>query len=226
MGRLGRRLRALRGGSMSPMIESRRLWLIGLLPLIFGCTRNIADDEASTSKSIDPGDASTSTGDIGYSETGPSHESGSSSTTAAPIVCEEGYTACEGECTLLGGDPGNCGECGHACKGWGTTNRCSDWTCDPAIWPCIKPDQGIETCSQACASVGQTCATEAFCPDYVRVWLTTSANDNDPEATVETCERLVDGSTSFMQGCNDPIDWDYEILGRTVLGVACCCTQD
>ena len=212
---------------MSPLIDkSRYIWLAGHLSLAFGCMRHIGDDHASTSKDVEPGDTSTDTGTVGNSESGPSQESGSSSTTDAPIVCEEGYTACEGECTLLGGDPGNCGECGHACKGWGTTNRCSNWECDPAIWPCIKPEQGIDTCSQACASVGQTCATNTFCSDYVRVWMTASGNDNDPEDNIEACERLVDGHTSFMQSCSDPIDWGFSIGGQTVLGVACCCTQD
>lgn len=217
----------------------RRESTIGTLILLLGCTRTISDS-GSGSGSASAGESSPATSSEGPSSasTQPSSQDdgsqSSSSTTGddtsttalPPIVCEDGYTPCDGECVLLGGDPANCGECGHACKGWGTTERCSNWECEPGVWPCIKPDQGITTCNEACASVGQACATDAYCSDYVRVWLTVSANDNNPEATIESCELLVAGSTSFTQSCDTPIDWNFELAGRTVLGIACCCTQD
>jgi hypothetical protein len=213
------------------VIGIRELWLVGVMVLGSGCMRRISDGDASGGAGSASHSDATTAGGPGASETGASSEAGlatgdAPATTAPPIICEDGYTACDGECTLLGADQANCGECGYACKGWGTTNRCSNWECEPGIWPCIKPLQGIDTCAQACASVGQTCATDAYCSDYVRVWTTASGNDNNPEATIETCERLIGGNTSFLQGCDEPIDWGYEVAGKTVLGVACCCTQD
>lgn len=214
------------------MKTTSSLWLAIIATLFPACTRQISDGDASGGAgSATRGDTSTTDGP-GASETGATGEEGSTTgdataTTAPPIVCEEGWTACEDdECTPLGSDASNCGECGHSCKGWGTTARCIDWKCEPGLWPCIQPHQGIETCAEACASVGQTCATDAYCSDHVRVWLTVSGNDNNPEATIETCEQLSGSSTSFTQSCDAPIDWDYVISGRTVLGVACCCTQD
>jgi hypothetical protein len=211
--------------------------LVVLLLIVFGCTeRGVSSHEGDGNAGSKTEEAEpATTGGPGASETGASGAEGSttdsaggtSSTSAGPpITCEDGWTPCDGECALLDVDTANCGECGHSCEGWGTSNRCFHGACEPGVWPCIKPDQGLETCAQACASVGQTCAVDAHCSGYVLIWMTHSANDEDPESTIEECERLVDGNTSFMQSCDDPIDWGYESFGKTVLGVACCCTQD
>jgi hypothetical protein len=219
---------------------SKGIWLVGLGSIALGCVQRISNDDSRGSAS--DGEATPLGGGPGNSESGTSQGDSSASdegaaggddvddgditTTGPAIMCENGWTACDGECTLLGADAANCGECGHGCKGAGTTRRCSNWECEPGIWPCIKPDQGIDTCTEACASVGQICDDAAYCAGYVRVWTTTSANDQDPEGSIEACERLVGSNTSFMQSCDDPIDWAYESFGKTVLGVACCCTQD
>jgi hypothetical protein len=218
------------------MSTARELWFTGLVALSLGCMRSISGDRASGDVGSPDGETKT-TDDLGASGTGALHDEDATAsggtgdgapvtTTAPPITCEDPYTACDGECTLLGADASNCGECGHDCKGFGTTKRCSNWECEAGIWPCIKREQGVDTCTEACASVGQICDDNAYCAGHVRVWMTHSANDEDPESTIEECERLVDGNTSFMQKCDDPIDWSYEISGQTVLGVACCCTQD
>jgi hypothetical protein len=152
--------------------------------------------------------------------------SGDGGGTAPPIECDEGLTACFGYCTDLDHDNGNCGECGHVCEGLGASRECTLGQCEPGIWPCILPDQGIATCAEACASVGETCRVDADCSGSIGAWLTTSANDNNPQAMVDACMHLASNNYGFNHGCDDPIDWDFEILGRTVVGVACCCTQD
>jgi len=207
-----------------------------LVLLTAACVRRTSNDDSQGSAGSGSDDATMPTS-TGYGASGPgvsTEESGSSgatgddapSTTAPPIACDEGFAACGDVCTLPCCDPSNCGECGHLCKGAGTTRRCSDSVCEPGLWPCIKPDQGVSTCAEACASVGEQCAADAYCSGSVRVWMTTSANDSNPQATIEKCENLIDSTTSFMLACNDPIDWSYESAGKTVLGVACCCTQD
>lgn len=200
------------------------LLLVGVLVAPSACSRReISSDDAGGSGGSAFGTAASATTEDDSSAT--AQEATSDGATLPPLQCEAPYVTCDDECAILTADAANCGECGHQCNGWGTTRKCRNSQCEPAVWPCIKPDQGIDTCAQACASVGQTCATDAYCSNYVRVWMTTSANDNNPEANIEACERLVDGNTSFTQECHDPIDWNYTSSGKTVLGVACCCTQ-
>lgn len=211
---------------------------VGLAALVLfeaACVRRPSNDDSQGSVGSASDDVTTPAS-TGYGASGPgvsTDEGGSSgvtgddapSTTAPPISCEEGYAECDDVCTLLCCDPSNCGECGHACKGWGTTRRCSGGACEAGIWPCITRDQGISTCAEACASVGEQCPADAYCSGSVRVWMTASQNDSDPEAMIESCRNLGDGTTSFTLACDDPIDWSYESAGKTVLGVACCCTQ-
>jgi hypothetical protein len=214
------------------MCTARALLVVGVFVVASACSRRgiSGDDDAGGAGSATAVDSATMEGP-GASETGASQETGATTgdataTTAPPLECEDPYVACDDECTVLSADYANCGECGYACKGVGTSKKCRNSQCEPGVWPCVKPEQGVATCTQACASVGQTCAVDADCAGYVRVWMTTSANDNNPEATIEKCERLFDGNTSFTQGCDEPIDWEHTSSGKTVLGVACCCTQD
>jgi len=149
-------------------------------------------------------------------------------TPVPPLECPEGRTACPNspECVNLLGDVGNCGECGHNCEGTGTSARCSEGQCEPGLWPCIPRAQGSTTCSEACASIGETCAVEAYCSDFVDVYLTDGPNDSDPRGNLESCLLGFGGESFFQIGCDDPIDWDYEIGGRIVVAARCCCTQD
>jgi hypothetical protein len=217
------------------MAAARTAGLAALVLLAAACVRRTSTDDSQGSAGPGTDDAAATGGtSIGASGSGAIMEEGGSSeatgddapsTTAPPIACEEGFAACGDVCTLTCCDPSNCGECGHACKGWGTTRNCSGGACEPGIWPCILRDQGISTCAEACASVGEQCPSDAYCSGAVRVWMTASPNDSNPEAMIESCKNLGSGTTSFTLGCNDPIDWSYESLGKTVVGVACCCTQ-
>lgn len=159
-----------------------------------------------------------------------SESSSDDATSTPPLECREGWTACPGEegrleCTSLFGDPGNCGECGHGCRGHGAGPGCSNYQCLPGLWPCIPRDPALATCSQACASVGESCASDAYCSGYAKIWLTDSTNDDDPQDELEDCAVGWGDDALFELGCNDPIDWDSELNGRTVVGIACCCTQ-
>jgi hypothetical protein len=173
-----------------------------------------SDDATNTSN---PG--ATNTSDPGATSTGPPDE--------PPLECRDGWVACpdETQCVNLFGNVGHCGECNHACEGIGTTARCSQGKCEPGIWPCIPRDQSIVTCAEACASVGETCAVDAYCSGFAEVWLTDGPNDNDPQQNLEACLNGFSGQYVFRLGCDDPIDWEYEVGGQTVVGVACCCTQ-
>ena len=165
---------------------------------------------ASDADTASPGDGSDESSDSG----------------PVPEVCEEGWTFCQ-ECTLLSADHANCGECGHGCEGSSATKRCINGKCDPGSWPCVTPDQGVVTCDDACATVGETCSDQAeTCGGLLSIWLTDSTNDNSIEDDLESCERIVGSDMGQAQDCSAPIPWDLEFLGRTVVGVACCCTQD
>jgi hypothetical protein len=174
-------------------------WLGGAaaLSLAIGCGgRRIADSSAGGSHDGTAG-MSDAMGVSGATDVGDSNETkatGASGTsdddaTIPPLECPEGLTACPNspECVNLWWDIGNCGECGHGCKGVSASGRCSNYQCEPGIWPCIPRGQGIVTCSEACASVGETCAPDAFCSGEVAVWLTDSAVDNNPEQNLEAC---------------------------------------
>ena len=83
------------------------------------------------------------------------------------------------------------------------------------------------TCDDACATVGETCSDDAeTCGGAVLFWMTDSPGDTTIQDDLEACELLVGSTTGEQQPCDAPIPWDLEILGRTVVGVACCCTQD
>ena len=173
-----------------------------------------------------------STSDPSASNTGTTPDTageseGGTDSDTPPLECRELWTACPGypECVNLASNAGHCGECYHTCKGTGTNRRCSNYQCEPGLWPCIPRDSGIATCTEACASVGETCATDAFCSGYVGVWLTDSGNDNDPQQNLDACIHGYSPQTAFELGCNDPIDWDFTSGQRTVVGVRCCCTQ-
>ena len=192
--------------------------------------RRIGDSSVDTDGGSDASADTTSASDPGATNTGsPSDGEGpSEDDSSVPLPeCTEPWTACpdDPECVSLFGNVSHCGECNHACQGIGTTARCSNYQCEPGIWPCIPRDQGIPSCSEACASVGETCATDAYCSGFAEVWLTDSPTDNDPADNLEACLNGFSGQSVFQLGCNDPIDWGYEVGGRTV-GVACCCTQD
>lgn len=55
-------------------------------------------------------------GDDGNTVTSSGGDSATGTTTSA-LVCEDGATACGGECVELESDPSNCGACGRSCQG-------------------------------------------------------------------------------------------------------------
>ena len=185
-----------------------------------------ANDAGQGTDASEGNDASHSASGAGDAGTATASDGSDGDSGSAPEVCKDGWTFCE-ECTLLSADHANCGECGRVCSGSPATRSCRNGQCEPGSWPCVTPDQGAATCDDACATVGQTCSDNAeTCGGGVLIWLTDSANDNSIEDDLESCARQVGADTSEQQPCNAPIPWDLVILGRTVVGVACCCTQD
>jgi len=204
---------------------SAQLFVLVLFVQILACGgRRVGDSPSGTSEMSGPTTGSVDSSDPSETNTG----APSSSDTSVPLPdCEEPWVACPGdsECVSLFGNVTHCGECNHSCRGVGVSARCSNYQCEPGVWPCIPRGSGFATCAEACAGAGEVCAVDAYCSGYVEVWLTSGANDDDPEQNLEACMIGFGGQTNFELGCNDPIDWDYEVGGRTVVGVACCCTQ-
>ncbi len=62
--------------------------------------------------------------------------------TGAPLVCENGTTACDATCIVLDTDSENCGECGHDCLG----ATCESGLCAPqAVATSVNDPRGIAT---------------------------------------------------------------------------------
>ena len=168
-----------------------------------------------TSASDGDGGGDDATGDGGSDEGLSGSESG-----IQPKDCEPGFTWCDVSCVSTPNHPGHCGECFHSCKGASNTETCRDSQCEPAYWPCITPGLGVETCSDACALIGETCVDEgAKCSGSIVAWLDYAGGG------VDSCMQLVGPNTGFDLGCADAIPWDYTHAGQSVAGVACCCTQ-
>ncbi|MCX4246705.1 hypothetical protein [Paraliomyxa miuraensis] len=155
-----------------------------------------------------------------------------------PPDCGEGFTAClvelpktydedyAWECTWLNSSPTHCGECGHRCEGL-DINHCTGGQCDPGLQPCIEVDPSLANCTEACASVGETCRDDATCSGTVVGYM--GGGGYDPVEVLDKCTRLAEASFSagFDLACDDPIPWGHEdIDGRTLVGILCCCTQD
>lgn len=151
-----------------------------------------------------------------------------------PLVCEEGWTECNGECVTLNSNLAHCGECFHSCQGAGVAHYCELGLCGPALWPCMEKHDGWEagppaTCADACAAAGETCLDDprdADCAGTVVFWFDDGPTDTTIEDDIEGCERLQSAETSMQLSCTEALPWDLELGGQKVVGLACCCTQD
>ncbi|MDC0674207.1 hypothetical protein [Nannocystis radixulma] len=122
------------------------------------------------------------------------------------LVCAGG-AACDGSCTDLAVDGLNCGSCGHACDGG--EDACEAGACAPALSRCINFDEGLETCTAACQSFGETCAENAC-----GAGITTRTFNN-----LMWCEDDLNGANKIM-ACDEPQMWN---IGARA--IKCCCTD-
>ena len=151
-----------------------------------------------------------------------------------PLVCEEGWTVCNGECVTLNSNLAHCGECFHSCQGAGVAHDCVLGLCGPALWPCMVKDDPWEagpppTCADACAAAGETCVDDpqqADCAGNVAFWFDDGPTDTTIEDDIEICQKLHTIETLLQQSCSEPLPWDLELGGQKLVGLACCCTQD
>jgi hypothetical protein len=70
--------------------------------------------------------------------------------------CEDGATYCDGRCTFLDWDAGNCGACGNECGGdtpYCSEGQCSDcpgWICDGRCVDLLNDPDNCGACGFAC----------------------------------------------------------------------------
>lgn len=123
-----------------------------------------------------------------------------------PLVCAGG-AACDGACTDLAIDGLNCGECRYTCRGG--PEACEAGACTPGLSTCINYDQGLDTCTAACQSFGETCA-ENECGAGITVRFYNN---------LMYCEDDSYGSNAIMP-CDAVQTWPP---GATA--IKCCCTD-
>jgi len=125
---------------------------------------------------------------------------------AIDLVCAAG-AACDGACTDLTLDGLNCGTCGHSCDGG--EDSCEAGVCGPAFSRCINFDEGLETCTTVCQSLGETCAENACAAG-----ITTRSFNN-----LMQCEEDFNGDNKVM-ACDEPQMWNIGAMA-----IKCCCTD-
>lgn len=191
------------------------------LSALGGCGPRMNPRETDGMTAPEPLDESTSTGNVSRTAT----SIDPSTNDDEPIVCPEGEVACGGECANLRWSEDHCGSCGHACTVVGATGECWEGVCPPRR-TCALAEQGPETCSSVCASIGEACVdTEAEVPSACGGEWYGLYYDLLPEFE---CDFGFLGSLSLMGGCDEQIPWDLAggISGSALPGaVACCCTQ-
>ena len=113
----------------------------------------------------------------------------------------------------------NCGACRRRCDNGGTNCGligndacCVNGQCTPAFGPCFREANGYTTCAQACASIGEACASGAC--GAGDTWLGWGLN------SVDRCESLVTESVSSGGACDATFNWTTSNAIRR-----CCCTD-
>ncbi len=88
--------------------------------------------------------------------------------------------------------------------------ECHESSCAPTFGECFVKSE-IDTCAQACAAQGSTCAQDACAGATYMIFF-----------KLEYCENLSpDGpfGPAVSRGCDEPIDWQFNDT------VQCCCEQ-
>lgn len=103
-------------------------------------------------------------------------------------------------------------DCGGMCEPFGglypEMGACRNGECTPKLDDCFTRDE-FDTCEQACAAQGSTCAENAC-----------EGGTSMVTSTLEVCEdRNLEGVIR-PHACDAPIDWQVAGTGR------CCCEQE
>jgi hypothetical protein len=124
-----------------------------------------------------------------------------------------------GSCTNTSTDPQNCGACGHVCKNANplfgscpTGGCCANGSCGPSPGACITRQSGFTTCTDYCASIGETCVQQGCVLGSV-TW--------EGWVNADRCETIFNPTQARgTVACDTPIGFD-----GTAVDVRCCCTD-
>ncbi len=109
---------SITGSVFQPGIETcvTKIWCFGT-PSANGCDGSSVDNRSQTDKLV---------ADISLEAIQQRHND---NFVCNPVVCSEGMTSCNNQCTNLQTDPTNCGSCGHNCNIGPTGQPITDSTC-------------------------------------------------------------------------------------------------
>jgi hypothetical protein len=118
---------------------------------------------------------------------------------------------CDGACVDVANNDDHCGGCGHACLGSNMTvyGGCVDSVCRPYWTDCFSYQQ-FQTCDDACAAEGKTCAFEGCNGATSRVY-------GDPVG----CENVFNSGVPYGPFCDQDL-----ALAPISDYMRCCCAQD